>query len=481
MSEPQPEIHVTDIDETYMFIQTDDNDVRRMLNDHFSFFVPGYKFMPMYQNKVWSGKIHLFNTSKGTLYKGLFQQLQIFCRDNGIKCYNDSKYISCYNEVGTIEIPKGFEERDYQRATIEHCVKHSRALILSPTGSGKSLTIYATAEHLMTNYDVDKTLIIVPTLSLVSQMKKDIEEYSGDKHNIKIIQGGEDHYVGDADIVISTWQSLLSEEEQFYAQFGCVVADEAHKWKSKSLKKIMEGCKMIPYRFGFTGTLDGTETHKMVLEGLFGPVMTATTTAELIKNNTLSPFKIKCAVLGYQDEERKKMRQWHNELDFLINHPRRNRFICNLACSLDGSTLVLFDRVKSHGLPLFEMIRDKSDKKVFFIHGGTPAEAREDVRALAETEDIIIVASFGVYSTGVNIKRLSNAVFASPGKSRIRTLQSVGRLLRKHEDKEFATLFDIADDLNWRTRKCYSMKHFVERIKTYVQDDFNYTISKVKI
>ena len=235
------------------------------------------------------------------------------------------------------------------------------------------------------------------------------------------------------------------------------------------------------YRYGFTGTLDGTQTHKWVLEGLFGPSYKVTQTKKLIDEGHLATLDIQCLVLKYKPQ---KFDTYEDEIQFLIGHEKRNNLITNLALDLKGNTLILYSRVEAHGAVIFDKInKNASDKrKIFFVHGGVDAEDREQVRSITEQEnDAIIVASYGTFSTGINIKNLHNVIFASPSKSRIRNLQSIGRVLRKGKSKVKAKLYDIADDLSTRSRKNYTLNHFIERVKIYVQEQFNYEITSVNI
>jgi len=235
------------------------------------------------------------------------------------------------------------------------------------------------------------------------------------------------------------------------------------------------------YRFGFTGTLDGTQTHKWVLEGLFGPSYKVTQTKKLIDEGHLATLDIQCVVLKHKP---KKFDTYEDEIQYLISHERRNKFLTNLTCDLKGNTLLLFTRVESHGDILYEMINNKVNegRKVFYIHGGVATDEREEVRRITEEEkDAIIVASFGTFSTGINIKNLHNVIFASPSKSRIRNLQSIGRVLRKGKDKVKARLYDIADDITLNSRKNYTLNHFIERVKIYVSEHFNYEIVSVDL
>ena len=165
-------------------------------------------------------------------------------------------------------------------------------------------------------------------------------------------------------------------------------------------------------------------------------------------------------------------------MDYLVTNIERNNFIKRLALSLKGNTLLLFQYVEKHGHVLEEIIKD-NDKEVFYIHGGVDADTREEIRHLVETKDnCIIVASSGTMSTGVNIRNIHNIIFASPSKSRVRNLQSIGRGLRKSDNNQITTLYDIADDLQ---TKNYTLRHFVERVKLYNEEQFDYTIEKYGI
>ena len=235
------------------------------------------------------------------------------------------------------------------------------------------------------------------------------------------------------------------------------------------------------YRFGFTGTLDGTQTHKWVLEGLFGPSYKVTQTAELMKQGHLSQLDIMCIVLKHSPQN---FESYEDEVQYIINHEKRNNFIKNLTLDLKGNTLILYSRVSTHGEPLFNLINNskKSDRKVFFIHGGVEASEREKVREITEQEDnAIIVASYGTFSTGINIRNLHNVIFASPSKSRIRNLQSIGRVLRKGKNKTKAVLYDISDDCTYKSKKNYTLNHLIERIKIYNEEKFNYEITTVNL
>jgi hypothetical protein len=351
--------------------------------------------------------------------------------------------------------------------------------MLSPTASGKSFIIY-----LITRYYAKRTLIIVPTTSLVSQLASDFADYGfkSDKY-VHRIYAGQDKQT-DKPITISTWQSIYKLPKEYFEQFDVVIGDEAHLFKAKSLTSIMSKLCSCPYRFGFTGTLDGTQTHKLVLEGLFGAVRKVISTADLIDQKHLSQFKIKAIVLSYPDEVRKLISKmdYQAEIDYLVRLEQRNKFIRNLALSLEGNTLLLFQFVDKHGKLLYDNLKKETSLPVYYVSGKVEGEEREEIRKIVETESkSIIVASYGTFSTGVNIRNLHNIIFSSPSKSKIRNLQSIGRVLRKSESKDSATLYDIADDMNWKNKKNYTLLHFMERIRIYNEEKFEYKIYNVSI
>jgi len=354
-------------------------------------------------------------------------------------------------------------------------------MLVSPTASGKSLIIYLLVRALNV-----KTLIIVPTTSLVSQLYADFQQYGWDSAKFcHQVYAGQDK-VSDKQVVISTWQSIYKLQKKLFESYKLVIGDEAHGFKSKSLTSIMTKCINAEYRVGTTGTLDGTQTHKLVLEGLFGKVYKVTTTKKLIDKKQLASFRVEIIVLKYPDvvcEQFIKIK-YADELEFIVGHEKRNKYIRNLVLSLDGNTLLLFRLVKKHGRILYDMIKEDADdnRKTFFVYGGTETDTREQIRAITETEqDAIIVASYGVFSTGINIRNLHNIIFSSPSKSRIRNLQSIGRGLRISDNNAETVLYDIADDLRWKNRKNYAYRHHEDRMKIYDDERFPYKIYNISL
>jgi len=480
-------------DEVYLKIEAD-ADIRRELGEYFTFEVPGFKFMPQYRNRVWDGKIRLFSYATGQIYAGLYPYIIDWCNKNNVQIVDGTKIkdVEVSDEkidrfIKALKIPK-IEIRDYQREAFVHSIKKNRCLLVSPTASGKSLIIYLILIfNLLRLKDSkqDKILIIVPTTSLVEQLFKDFADYGyNSKRNVHRIYSGHDKDTNKR-VIISTWQSIYNQPKKWFEQFGMILGDEAHLFKAVSLTKIMTKLIKCKYRVGLTGTLDGTKTHKLVLEGLFGTVNKVVSTSELQERKQLADLKIICLILQHDKESRHflKDKTYQEEMDYIVSNEKRNKYIRNLCLSLQGNSLCLFQYVEKHGEILKKLIEDKAqDRKVFYVHGGVEADERESIRAITEQSDnAIIIASYGTFSTGINIRNLHNIVFASPTKSRIRNLQSIGRGLRLKDNNSSATLYDIADDISYNEKENYTLQHFKERINIYNSEDFNYEIHNVEL
>ena len=484
-------MRVSKINEVHLKVETEPS-IARELADYFTFEVPGHRFMPAYKNKIWDGKIRLFSTATGKIYVGLLEYLKKFCDRNDIQI-NIDEGVEDVKKI-TREVVEGFIKslkpmargnpiklRDYQIDAVEYGIKSNRALLVSPTASGKSLIIYSLVRY----YKMMglKTLILVPTTSLVEQMYSDFKDYgwNSDNHCQKIYQGYDKNV--SKDVVISTWQSIYKMKKEYFKDFGCVIGDEAHLFKSKSLTNIMTKLVDCKYRFGLTGTLDGTQTHRLVLEGLFGSVEKVVSTKQLIDNKTLANLNIECIVLKHEEENCKLVKDYSyaEEIDYLVLQPDRNNFITRLCNNLKGNTLCLYQLVEKHGKNLYSLMRD-FDRKVFFVYGGTDAKTRNDIRGIVEKEkNAIIIASYGTFSTGINIRNINNVVFSSPSKSRIRVLQSIGRGLRTSASKDSIRLFDLSDDLSYKSKVNFTLNHFNERLNIYNEEQFNYKIDRIKL
>jgi superfamily II DNA or RNA helicase len=464
------------------------------LAPHFTFSVESAKFMPQYRKKGWDGEIRLLSTATGEIYAGLLDKVIAKIKNYGYTYeFRDNKYYGLpfeVNEEITEEGVKGYmkyisnlDPYEYQINTVYECLRYNRKTVISATSSGKSFMIYSLIRYYVSKKL--KCLVVFPTTGLIHQMYKDWQEYGWDPENYcHMVYSGQDK-IADKLVTLSTWQSIYNMNKVFFEDYDCVIVDECHGCKSKSLIDIMKKSHNAKYRFGFTGTLSNggkdSKTHEWVISGLFGPPYKAVGTKELIEKGRASKLDIHCIVLKHKPQ---KFDKYEDEIQFIITNEKRNNFIKKLALDLKGNTLILFSRVETHGLPLYQLINSDSDsnRKVFFVHGGVNVSERELVREITERENnAIIVASYGVFSTGISIKNLHNVIFASPSKSRIRNLQSIGRVLRKSSNKEKATLYDISDDTTYNSRKNYTLNHFIERVKIYSEEDFNYEIIPIQL
>lgn len=485
-------LKISNKDESYIRVDCDES-VAWELRDAFSFRPPGFQFVPSYKQKLWDGYLRLFETAKRQIYRGLTPQVIKWIEERGYTYeYADEEYDSNFsveeaNQFVEILNPK-HSPRDYQINSFVHAIRSKRRIILSPTGSGKSLLLYLTCMYLLRKGS--RGLLIVPRSALVEQMYSDFHDYSSkngknmEKYCHRVYSGRDKE--SDKPIIISTWQSLQRMPKEYFEQFDYVICDEVHQAQAKSLTDIVSKCVKAQYRIGVTGTLSGAKSHEWQLIGLFGQIFRATTSAELMEKKQLAELTIKCLLLKYGEEECQYMKSasYQDEIEYIISNPERNKFICNLALSLEGNTLLLFNYVDKHGTVLYDMLNKKvkEGRKVFFIHGGTDVEDREEIRRILEKEtNAILVGSVGVLSTGTNIVSLSNIIFASPSKSKIRNLQSVGRGLRVSDSKQSATLYDLADDFKWKARENFTLKHFFERIKTYTEEKFKFKIYKINL
>lgn len=489
--------------ETQVQLRTPDSGALMEISEFFTFMAEGYKFVPSYRNKIWDGKIRLFNLRNNCLPYGLLEHLAHFCESRD---YNLSIDELITNEIRPSESElreyvntlvlsargEKIELRDYQFDGFKQSIMSHRCLLISPTGSGKSLMIYLMLRWYLDHND-GNVIIIVPTTSLVSQMKKDFIDYSqfddgfDGEREVHGIFAGQEKTGFSSRVVVTTWQSAVKLDSAWFNDFGMVVGDEAHTFKAKSLNTIMSHLTNAKFRIGTTGTIDNLQVNKLVLIGNFGPVYRAVTTKDLMDSDTLAKLKIKCLILKYEDELRKLVckADYKQEIDFIVGHNDRNNFIANLALDQKGNTLILFNLVLKHGKPLDKLIRSKlkdPNRKIFFVSGAVDAAERERIREITEKEkNAIIVASMGVFSVGINIRNLSNIIFAAPTKSQIRVLQSIGRGLRKSDNGQDTIVYDISDDFSWKKKKNYTLNHAVERIKIYDSEQFDYKLYEIPI
>lgn len=484
MEDSYDRVNVIPVDEAYIRLECEAG-IAYELNDYFTFKAPGYQFHPKYKAGFWDGAIRLFNISNRRIYKGLFEHVRKFCKDRGYEFEYPAEFADedvSFNAVERflqdLDLPKDRKPRDYQIKAFVKALRKRRLVLLSPTSSGKSLIIYLLCRWFE---DEGKTLVVVPNKGLVRQMEGDFYDYNYDKAVHCIMAGvpkDTEH-----NITVSTWQSIYKQPAEWFEQFNMIIGDEAHGFQAKCLMEIMNKSTGVKYRVGTTGTLDDSLTNKLTLEGLFGPVHQVTTTAKLMDQGHVAKLEIKCIVLKYSAETCKELKgtPYIDEIKWLTENEGRNKFLSNLAASLKGNTLSLF-RFKEHGKTLHDLIESKTDDRCFFIDGDVSADDRDRIRKLVDSsKKTKLTASVGTSSVGTNIQNINNMLFVHPSKSKIRVLQSVGRGLRKSATKYDVTLYDIADDLQWKSSKNHTLKHFEDRIRMYAAEGFDFKIYTVEL
>ena len=495
-------LKIEKICEVHLRIFSDPN-CEQELERFFTYEVPGARFTTKFKARLWDGKVRLYSLIRKTLYVGLYKYVLEFARranyqveyipnddfpqpieSNSHTIDDIDKWIK---SLGMYARGNPVDARDYQVEAVMTALNLNRTILLSPTASGKSFMIYCLLRwHLEEDR---KVMIVVPTTSLVEQMHSDFKDYSSNNgfdvsaNCQRLYSGFSRNFI--SNVLITTWQSIYKQPKAWFETFDVIVGDEAHQFKAASLVSIMEKMQHVKYRIGTTGTIDGKKINQLTLEGLFGPVHKVITTKELMDTGKVVNIDINCLFLKYNGEIRKvaKDLDYQKEMDFLVTHYPRNKFIRNLALNCKGNTLVLFQYVEKHGKVLYDMIKEQTDKhQVHIVHGGVKTLDREDIRHKTEEDsNTIIVASYATFSTGINIPSIENIIFASPTKSKIRNLQSIGRGLRLKEGKNKLTLYDIADDLQYKSRKNHTMNHFVERVKIYSEEKFDYKIHEVDL
>jgi superfamily II DNA or RNA helicase len=469
--------------EVYNFVTGTNPGIEFDLSDHFTFKVPGAHFMPAYKNGIWDGKIRLYNKKNNLIYSGLFENIKKFAEKNNYileydeEIFGDENFTEADAQAHIEALKLPYVPYEYQLKAFVDAIRKRKQTIVSATGTGKSLMIYLIATYLNL-----KTLVITPRTNLVDQLADDFRDYGfkGDIHKINVTKEKD----SDINLNFTTWHSIQSMTRlpnKWYEQFECVIVDEVHGAKAKELTKILEKTVNAKYRVGLTGTLDGHDCNRLIIEGLLGPVNIVARAQEQIEKNRLNPVEIKIIILGYSEEAKKavKTMTYQEEIDFILNHEGRNTFLVNLISKMKGNSVSLFGRIK-HSKDVHAKIC--KTKHAYYVSGEVSGTKRNKIRRVIENDsDATIIAIDKVFSEGINITSLKNILFAHPKKARIQTLQAIGRALRKHKTKGTSVIYDIADDFSIKTRKNYTLKHLSERIKYYRQEKFPYKVYNVRI
>lgn len=483
------DIEIFPFNEIYVKVQCEAGIDYEMV-EHFSFRVQGYQHQPKYKAGVWDGYIRLYSRHTYKIYKGLLKRILEFAKDRGYSVDIDPELLKDVRVVFTAEdldafietlnLPEDRKPFDYQRQYILECIQKKRRLCISPTSSGKSLIVYILLRYLL-EYQDQNILILVDSINLRNQMFSDFKDYGfNSEANLHLMKGSKERFTQKR-IIVCTWLTGSKQPPEWISQFGAIMLDEAHRAQATSVKKVFEAAPKTAYRLGFTGTLDGTMTHQMVLEGLMGPKIEFIRTKDLQDRGISAKIKIICLVINYPEEECRAVSKlrYDEEQAFIFAHGKRNGLIKKLALDFKGNNVVMFKHI-DHGKKLFDAISSEAKVPCFYFAGEVKGEDREEIRqTIMGHEESCTVASSGTFATGTNIPNINNMFNAAPFKSQIRVLQTIGRGLRVTKDKDTFYFVDIVDNFSWKKRKNFTYRHFLERLKIYNEQEFPYEIREI--
>jgi len=463
-------IYISKIDNLHIKVDVSTREYIKDLKEHFSSYVEGYQYTPKYKLGYWNGKICMYNSVNKSLPYGLLTDLIHFHKknypDEKISVSDDVKALFKGN-ISNIKYDLNLKPRYYQKDTIEVCLKYSKGIIKSATASGKSLVIAYIIKNLLRTKQIKQSLIVVPNINLVQQFYKDLIEY-GIKEDLigKVYLKFKEF---NKPIVVSTWQSLMRNHDKL-KKYQCVIIDEVHSARSLQIQKILQKCPDAPFRFGFTGTLPTNNIDIWNVQSYLGPVLKEYNSNELAEQGFISKCNINIINIEYHNE----FKGDYNKIkDSIFINSYRLSVIKNIVESVDKNILLLVGKVDKEGKVLEDFFNNNpiKDREVVFIYGDTKADVREYWRDECEKRNnIILIATYGVYQVGVNIKSLMYIILAAPFKSKIRVIQSIGRGLRKHEDKiDGAVIWDIIDNTK------YFEDHGNKRLRHYNDEEFHVT------
>lgn len=393
-----PDIILAPHTHAYCYVWTSSS-IERELSDELSFLVPGSQYMSKFR-KGWDGKVRLYNRVTKMVYAGLASRIERWAAKQGYSIENrlpPSRAV--WDGFDTARLlqtyPTHLDVRDYQHDAITYGLHHARAVLLSPTASGKSLVLYYLVRARMMDGPV---LLVVPTITLVRQMVEDWRGYGWTDVDTCVhqITGGVKKDTTKP-VVVSTWQSIFRQPEEWFSRYRTLLGDEAHTFKAESLRSIMEKLPHCGHRIGVTGTLDDAKSNKLMVEGVFGPAHRVAKTADLQQQGHLVPIRIQGHFLQYSDADKwmlqEHRRTYTDEIDFLVQHPKRMEWLVNFTSQLKGNVLVLYQYVEKHGIPLYRALQQKlgDSRPIYFVSGAVSGDEREQIRALLEHPEHIVV------------------------------------------------------------------------------------------
>ena len=464
--------------------------------------IESWRFHPLVKRGVWDGYVSYIKDDKW-IPAGLWRHIMSICKEyrfelkiDGIKRLIDSNINAEQFEEWALDFFNGSQitPRDYQIETAYNILKFRKCLAELATSAGKTLISFLTVAYMLEKGHAQRILFIVPNVSLVVQAHEDFHEYNyRNRIDLRIQQifAGQE-VKKNKNIIIGTYQSLIKKDAAYFAEFDAVIVDETHKAKGASIKEILSKCVNAKYRFGLSGTIpkDGT-LDKLTLMSQTGPVISEVKASFLQEQGHIAQCVVKVIEMNYATPKQRTafMELAQNKYDnkdvfsleqnFVITSDARLNFISNVIARVPRNSLVLFHRIE-HGQRLYEKLRQESNKRVFYVDGGTASDIREEYKKKMEAgEEIVIVASFGTFSTGISIKKIHNIFFTESFKSEVIIRQSIGRGLRQHHSKDKVLIVDFVDDIRTIEWDNYLYKHGKVRQSIYKQEKFEYTVKKV--
>ena len=464
--------------------------------------IESWRFNPLVKKGLWDGYVSYIKDDKW-IPSGLWREVMGICKEykfefklNGITDIFDT---SINQEKFTEWALEFFEKseitpRDYQIEAAFNILKFKRCLSELATSAGKTLISFLTVAYLLEHQKAQRILFIVPNVSLVLQASEDFLDYNyRNQADIKVqqIYSGQKIRAG-RNVVIGTYQSLVKKDKAYFAEFDAVIVDETHKAKSASIKTILQKCVNAEYKYGLSGTIPKEGTlDRLTLTAYTGPLITEISANYLQNEGHIAGCKVKIIKMDYAPQSTKdafrEMSQnryeskdvFKFEQNYVINSPGRLNFITNIISRVRGNSLVLFHRIE-HGKKIYEKLRQDSDKQVYYVDGGIDQDIREEHKKKMEAgEEVVIVASYGTFSTGISIKKIHNIFFTESFKSEVIIRQSIGRGLRQHSSKDSVNIIDFVDDLSSPDWDNYLMRHSKERQRIYREQKFKYDVKNV--
>ena len=464
-----------------LVVNCDDNNIFNQIREHFSVKNDDAKFARRF-NKF-SPKRKYVITPNGTCELGLYWDIRKFLRSNQINI--DVQLTESLEKVINIGIPGviynnfKFNLRDYQLDVVERALNLGRGTCILGTGAGKTFTTAALIENFYRkspDIDTFKCLVIVPDLGLVEQTYKEFIE-CGSTYKLTRWTGSIDPDLT-ANVIIANNGIIQSrfDKNDWIKYIDLLIVDECHRITAASkLAKVVKQIK-THHKFGFTGTLSENLLNQWAVIGRLGPVIYEKNSYELRQGDHLVNVSVKILNIKYNTPLRYITdNKYKEELDFIYDSHGRNDIIRRLCSKLSNNILLLVNHIR-HGDILEQYLSNIKNKQVFFIRGDVAVDEREKIKEIMEnSSNVVCIAISAIFSTGVNIKNLHNIIFTAGGKSFIRTVQSIGRGLRKHDTKEQLLILDICDDL------IYGVKHNTKRKEIYDKEKIPYTEATISV